>query len=589
MNSKTKYANGNLKVKDPDNIKYEYEDLKEDVINSKALKKFLRGKIGFKDVSKDIYITQATTYCFFFQEPIEQLINRYKKNQKELSDDETEEDLDVFYDMTDYANHALKNKQSKNTIRNKVRRTTSFLRKNGVTVPVIDVGLNRYEDSEGYFTKKDLPDKETVKTVISESKPKHKAIYAFMYTSGSGRAETCALTVKSVIDGLAEFSEETEPKAIVKDVDGNVAERGVIPLIRMSRKKTGKPYYTVTTPETAQLMIDYIKTDISLLDNLDAPFFKLSREGLSTHFQRVNLRHSWGKRGRYGFWSSHRLRHNHYTQINNHDLANALEGRVVHNPITKAYDHNLDDPEYLRERYKDHMHKFEIFDHYDVTIRDEEIKKLQEELEKERQKNQNLEEKLDSLEQNVEELGKQFNASSGNLPFHKINAVIVDYLSDIGENETYFIEQKVRTEEGIKTYKIGTNKFQLLQPMVLDYAKKHPDEFSDDPEYLYNLVKKLDIQIELSDKNLLELQIEVAKNISASADYDSELFVFINSLLNIIEAKQGVMKRVGTIDVDKFDYIAEKYIVENDIDYKNTSEEEVTQIASAVLMNYLDE
>lgn len=116
-----------------------------------------------------------------------------QKNQKSIGQDETEEDLEVFYDLTEYANHAVANKQAKITIQNKVKRISSFLKKNGVTVPAIDVRLMNYDDSEGYYTKKDLPDKEIIKIVISESKPKYKAIYSFMYTTGSGRSETVKL------------------------------------------------------------------------------------------------------------------------------------------------------------------------------------------------------------------------------------------------------------------------------------------------------------------------------------------------------------------------------------------------------------
>lgn len=67
MKTKTKYKNGVLKVKDPDNIKYEYDDLRKDIEESKAFNKFVRGKVGLKDQSKNEYITHVATYCYFHQ------------------------------------------------------------------------------------------------------------------------------------------------------------------------------------------------------------------------------------------------------------------------------------------------------------------------------------------------------------------------------------------------------------------------------------------------------------------------------------------------------------------------------------------
>ncbi len=575
MKSKTKYDNGVLKVKDPDNLKYDYDDLKDNVKESKAYKKFIRTKVGRKQTTNDNYLYQVSTYCYFFQETIEQLITRYKKNQKELTDDETEEDLEVFYDLTDFANHAVENKQAKTTIQNKTKRVTTFLRKNGVTVPNIDVNLRTYDDSEGYFTKKDLPDQETIKTVISESNPKYKAIFSFMYVSGSGRAETISLTAKSFIDGIKEFCEqnETAPRVILKEIDGHTAEKKVIPLIKLSRRKTGKPYYTVISPEATQFIIDFIKTDLSVLDDLDKKdknkesLFGIKRSTLSSQFQRVNLKHSWGKRGRNNFFSSHRLRHNHYTQINNPNLANALEGRVIRDAIMKSYDHNLDDPEYLREQYKDHMYKFEIFDHYDVNLRDEEVKKLQAE-------NENLRKQLEQTNKNVEDLGKMIDSQRTNIPSHKIHKEILAYLKEIDE--------------------MDTNRASLLNLMVFDYVKKNPTEFKDDSEYLRDLIRKLDIQIEMSSKDIIVQHVELA----GSRNYDEidpMFIVLLDDLLNRVKDNEGVMKRVGYIDINKWDYVAEEYLIKKGIvkdigNYEklNLSDDEWNELTGEILIRYLE-
>ena len=90
MESATHYRNGKSKAKNPRNIKYEPEWLRKDIRESNALSKFVRGKIGFRESSKELYITHIATYCYFHQKTIGELIKEYKENQKELPDLEDE-------------------------------------------------------------------------------------------------------------------------------------------------------------------------------------------------------------------------------------------------------------------------------------------------------------------------------------------------------------------------------------------------------------------------------------------------------------------------------------------------------------------
>ncbi len=562
MESATHYRNGRSKAKNPRKIQYDPDWLRKNVRESKALSKFLRGKIDFKDSSRDLYISHITTFCYFLQETIDELVAKYKKDQKELSKEEDydEEDLQAYIDLTEYAQHAATNKQAKSTIQGKVKRVKTFLKKNGITIPYIDIRLQTYDDSEGYFTKKDLPDKETMQTIITNANPKHTAIFAWVYTTGSGRSETANVKVKDILESLEEFCNSTDPKMMIKELQGKCAEKEVVPIVKMKRQKTGKPYYTVTTPECIELIISYINTDLSILDNPEGRLFGIQAGAVGNAFKDTNLKYGFGKRGRYNFFGCHRLRHNHYTQINNPNLANALEGRVVKDKITKHYDHNLDDPEYIREQYKDHMYKFEIFDHYDITIRDEEIQKLQEE-------NKRLKEQIAKTNKAVEDLGQKIDGDRTNIPFHKIRDIITTYLTSIDETDN--------------------DRATLLNLMVLDYVKNNPNEFKDTDEYLYDLVSKLDIQIELSNKNIQQQHLDLAKKIEPE-NIDPLMIMFIEHMLNILNENKGLIKRVGHIDTFKFDYVAENYLVNQKIDYENCTQEDTERIAGEIFIKYLE-
>ena len=396
MESATHYRNGKSKAKNPRKIKYNPGQLKMDIEESEALQRFLRKRLSFAKSSEELYKSHVTTYCYFHQKKIDELIEIYLEDQQNPPEDD--EDFKVYNDILDYAKHSIDNKQAKSTILGKVKRIKTFLKDNKVIIPEIRIDLSKYDDTEGYYTKRDLPDKKTMQLVINGSNFKYKAMYAFAYTTGSGRSEIANLKVIDFINAISEFCQTDKPKDMINELDGHTRDKEnlVVPAIRMTRQKTHKPYYTVTTPECVQMIIDYIKTDYSILDNLDGRLFGIQAGAVGNAFKETNLKYGFGKRGRYNFFGCHRLRHNHYTQINNNALACMLEGRNAKDKIDNIYNHN-DDPEMLIQEYKNHMHKFEIFDKYELQINSEAMEKLQNE-------NEELREKIAEYENTIEDL-----------------------------------------------------------------------------------------------------------------------------------------------------------------------------------------
>ena len=401
------YDNGNSKAKDPNNIKYSPKELKEDIKNSKALEEFLDERVNFKESSKNMYIYQVATYCYFHQKKIDELIEEYKNNQMESH--EREKDYAVRKHIREYAKHMIDNSQAKNTILNKVKRIKIFLKDNDVYVPNLNIDLSKYKDTKGFFTKRDLPTKEMIKIAINDANLKHKAIFAWVYTTGSARQETALLTVQRFLDGISEFCKSTTPRAMIEELDGKTEckDNMVVPIIYMEREKTVYPYYTITTPECVQIIIDYIKSNPSLLDDTEQTLFGIKSEAIGSAFKSTNLKFGWGKKGRYNYFGCHRLRHNHFTQIKDKNLANRLEGRRVKDKITQTYDHN-DDPEELRKGYIEEMSKFAIFNRYDVMVNSEAYKQLQEQLDEEKRQhkedNEKYEAELNKLRESNESL-----------------------------------------------------------------------------------------------------------------------------------------------------------------------------------------
>ena len=401
MISKDKYKNGVLKTKDPDNIVYTYDELHEDVENSDALVEFLEERISFAERSKKDYIYHMSTYCFFHQKKIDDLVKEYKEDQKK--EHENEKSYKIRKDLIQYARHQVENGQAKGTILNKQSRVKTFLRDNSVYIPKFKPDLSKYNENGNYYTKKDLPTRETIKIAINSSNLKHKALFAWVFTTGTGRKETAeSLTVERFIEGISEFCESKTSQGMIEELDGKTNEKKVIPIIRLDRIKTGHPYHTVTTPECVQFIIDYIKSKPSVLNDLKKPLFGIKTDAISSAFKKINTQYGWGKKGRYNYFGCHRVRHYHYTQIDDSNLANRLEGRTLKDIIDKTYDHN-DDPEELRERYKEHMHKFAIFDRYDVMLNSEAYNQI---LEEKNDLEQQLKATKDEYERKIAELQK---------------------------------------------------------------------------------------------------------------------------------------------------------------------------------------
>ncbi len=420
MISKDKYKNGVLKTKDPDNLTYTYDELHEDVKKSDALEEFLEERISFSETSINDYTYHMATYCFFHQKKIDELVKEYKEDQKKEHDNE--KSYKVRKDLLQYARHQVENKQAKGTILNKQSRVKTFLRDNSVYIPNFKPDLSKYNENDNYYTKKDLPTRETVKIAINNSNLKHKAIFAWIFTTGTARKETAeSLTVERFIEGISEFCESKTPQGMIEELDGKTNEKKVIPIVRLDRIKTAHPYHTVTTPECVQFIIDYIKSKPAILNELDQPLFGVKPDAISAAFKKINIKYGWGKKGRYNYFGCHRLRHHHYTQIDDSNLANRLEGRTLKDVIDKTYDHN-DDPEELRERYKEHMHKFAIFDRYDVMLNSEAYNQI---LEEKNELEQQLKETKAEYERKIAEL-ERANAS--------INTEIADIRNLVNNN-----------------------------------------------------------------------------------------------------------------------------------------------------------
>lgn len=105
-------------------------------------------------------------------------------------------------------------------------------------------------------TFEDLPTMEDVKKALDYCSPTYKAITLLMVSSGMSRAEICSLTFKHFYEAV---NLPTDLEISIPDLIEKVkAIDSLIPMWKIYRIKTGKPYFTFSTPQATDAILDYL-------------------------------------------------------------------------------------------------------------------------------------------------------------------------------------------------------------------------------------------------------------------------------------------------------------------------------------------
>ncbi len=607
--------------------------------NDKKLKMFISNKdelsqsrIRFYDiVFDDLYQLKKLTPSEIIAKCLEDqklFLDNGLPVKKEMSDRFVSELQMDYYESLKKQKNSKGNPLSRRTIQTKISSLRHFLDKYDVELPdapEIKIKKTRVRDNE-------IPTWDDVDLAIKYAKsPRDKAIIGFAATTGFRVSDIANLKIIHLLSACSIFFEENEEHTLENLLEKN--PENICPCWDMDPQKTiwhGNLAITFNTPEVSVLLWQYLKYRIELNDrngrgriiDTNEPLFHSQSGGhldpitISTKCLDINQKMGGklDRNGVYGKFRIHNLRSLFKTTCKRNlykvnvdsdipfdgDVVNLFTGHSSNNAHADVYEAVPEDSHdsYVRKVYeglipylsisrptevksystkeyqeveeykKEVEEKFktqEIAHQRDMDNKDKLISNIVEEKDKEIAE---LKAQLQQTTKIVEDIDKKIDQSRTNIPFHKVRDVIFDYLSDIGE--------------------LDNDRMALLDLMVLDHAKKHPNEFKTTPEYLYELIRKLDIQIELSNKDILEQKEDLAENMEFEK-IDPLMISFIDELLNIIKNNTGVMKRVGNVDMIKFDYIAEEYLVELDLDYsKSISEDEKIRMANEILMKYLE-
>ncbi len=486
-----------------------------DVRDSPKLKRFcLERNLGDHTVRK--YYVNLKRYVNFCNKTLEELLEEADEEEDRVTRQGRRKIRERLIDFRVY----LKENYATNTVLTNMTCVTTFYKHFDITIPELPrMVYNESPNSSIEF--KDLPTIDDIKTAIENSKnPKHKALYLFMACNGTSRNEISKFKYSQFLSAIQEYFPDVEtPQDIVNALDGKCDELDIIPIFKMYREKTRYHYYTAISPECVQFCINYIKQQGLGLKE-DTPFFQLSADGVSGAFKLMNNKMKWGKKGSIDFFSPHRIRKFNASAIEDTDFANYIQGRKP-NKIRETYFKK--DIENVREEYKKHMHKFNIYAHYDVMINSEAYKKMKKQIEDERRKHEDENKKLrKEYEHKINQLELQNSLLSG-----QINNIETQMIGLVRANEYRAFIKYVREDDFAKEHGLMDYAIDIYESRISNDENFHPS------------IEDMDIIINQAYNRKINENRLNAKLLSQTSQDYGEIYSYIESKANEYLDRRG--------------------------------------------------
>lgn len=540
------------------------------------------------------------------------------ERRREIKFNINNKDAAVNKYLNQYEDYCRQRNNKNTTIQSETDLIRTFLNEYGVILPK---RKNYENDANEWY----LPTKEELNYILEDFSLVHTALGNFLTSTGMRIGDAVSLTIGDFMKATAEYHDYIDVEDFIDNAPEDMIGQWVFEPHKTRRHKT--KCITFNTTHASNLILQHLRNlknqyipnknkrdNLNLKINKNYPLFGSKQNKYQIAILAKSVTTEWYKRNKkFKAWKIKQIKQ----QIKDGELSSEDYDEAV-SKIPKLHPHMCrkffstivsnncgdirvcalleghsdglpNDKSYIKKKVKDIKEIYINGLHDALSLANVETKiitnKKTEELNKKiseadekiealtnenAEKDKEIEELKSQLQQTnkiVKDLDKKIEQSQTNIPFHKVHDVIFSYLTDINE--------------------LDNDRISLLNLMVLDYAKKHSNEFKSTPEYLYDLIRQLDIQIELSNKTLSEQKTELLKSMEFEK-IDQRMIMFIDELLSIIKNNPGIMKRIGTVDMIKFDYIAEEYLTQLDINLEtHISDEEKIRIANDILMEYL--
>ncbi len=330
--------------------------------NTEIIREFCERK-QHSPQSQTVYKTSLMKYSNFNNMSLYELI-------KEA---ETEEDKGIRWKRSTLLNRLenfrayLVQNFSENTAKQDLSRVKTFYKSFRIEIGELDYLSNKVYNKKPSLGFEEIIDKDTIRRTLELCTPVLKSIILFQTSSGSAKAEALNLTIQDFIDSVSNYTDATELKQVLNDLDGKC----VIPKFKIKRQKINEYYYTFCSPECTQQIIDYLK--MRRVKSLDEQLFKISDVYYKQMLIQMNNQLGLGKcSDGFNKLRSHQLRKYFATSLDNSQDCKLsttdidfIEGRASKGSRKSYF---FKDPEQLRIKYAKSMNTICINKQYEVDV-----------------------------------------------------------------------------------------------------------------------------------------------------------------------------------------------------------------------------
>lgn len=286
------------------------------------------------------------------------------KTLAELIDEaETEEDLGlrmrkrkIKQYLTTFKMEMRKQELSQNYINHTLALIKSFYKEYDIMLP--DEPRRKTRSDKKQPTIYDLPTIEEIQNFIEYANPTYKAIATVMLSSGMSRAETISLTFKHFYNSVPL---DKEPKNMEELIENVESKQNRILFWQIKRIKTGHQYFTFTSPEATEYIINYLKELHRLHPSYNPKpsdtFFRnnnvpITPNAVSEMFRRINQRAGLRKVGERILVRPHSLRKYFATTLEKNKMPHLTTRWLMgHDLDDTTSSYFFADPESLRADY----------------------------------------------------------------------------------------------------------------------------------------------------------------------------------------------------------------------------------------------
>lgn len=229
-------------------------EIREKIRNDHKLQRFMK-KRHYKKRSRQLTIVRFQYYYEVTKLLPSQAIEEAGNEEDQNIPLRRSKLVQHLEDFDDY----LEENYSHNTRQQSMNAIRSFYRRNRITLPEAERLVT--DTPTVNLTVQDLPGVGDVKKVLSIADARGKAIILLQVSSGIGRAEVIELTLSDLVDAV---NRKNNVELTVKDLPSIVETRPdwvetARPLVwYIKRVKTSKHYFTFSTSESLEAILDYL-------------------------------------------------------------------------------------------------------------------------------------------------------------------------------------------------------------------------------------------------------------------------------------------------------------------------------------------